>query len=152
MQHALQPGLREAAQRRGDPEPCRQRSGRRVHGRVGESPGAPYGGQEDDPGAAARLEHEPPVAGPAQHPVETADPLHVEPHPAAHGAGQAGREVDLGVLGPALLGHQRVALGEGETVGLLLEVVEQVEEPLFPAHPRTLAGRRRRVNRLWTNG
>ena len=92
------------------------------------------------------------VAGPAQHAVETADPLQVEPHPAAHGAGQPCREVDLGVLRAALLGHQRVSLGQGEAVRLLLEVVEQVEEPLFPAHPRTLAGRRRRVNRLWTNG
>src|SRR4051812_35289543 len=38
VQRALQPGLRETAQRRDDPEPRRQRAGRHVHGRVGESP------------------------------------------------------------------------------------------------------------------
>jgi hypothetical protein len=49
-------------------------------------------------------------------------------------------EVDLGVLGPAQLGHLHVPLSERQPLRLLFEVVEEVAEPVVPSHPRTLAG------------
>ena len=84
--------------------------------------------------APVGVEQAPAVPGPHQPAVEGAEPADVEEQPGAHRRVQPVGERDRGVLRPALLGDQRVPLDQREALGLLLQVVEEVQQPFFPAH------------------
>ena len=58
---------------------------------------------------------------------------------------------DPGVLGQRQLSDVSVPAGQLEPFGLLLEVVEQGEHGLFPAHAQSIALIPENANRLWTN-
>jgi hypothetical protein len=46
-------------------------------------------------------------------------------------------ELHLGVPGDAQLGHHGLPLGQVEALCLLLEVIELLQQPLFPSHAPT---------------
>ena len=73
-------------------------------------------------------------ADPAQLPADGAGAVDVEQDVAAHRGHQPAGQGDRGVLGPAAVGQLGVALGGVQRLGLPLEVVEEVEEPLVPTH------------------
>jgi hypothetical protein len=50
-------------------------------------------------------------------------------------------ELHLGVLRPRQLRDLRVALRQGQSLGALLQVVEEIEESVFPRHDGTFAHR-----------
>lgn len=98
------------------------------------------------------MEQEPAGSGADQPALDRAQPADRDTHLTPRRGVQPSGEVDLCVLRPALLGHLRVPLGEGERRGLLLQVVEEAVEALVPPHPRTLTGGGLGVNHLWTTG
>ena len=149
---ASPPVLGHAAQRRGEPEPGAQRPGALGDPALGRAPAAEPTAARPTIHSAARVEQHQPSPARSSVPSSAPTPVTSSRSRRTDRAVQPGGEVDLGVLRPALLGDLRVALGQRQTLGLLLEVVEEVEQPLLPPHPRTLTGAGAGVNRLWTNG
>ena len=134
MQQHLGPVPRQPAQRRPQPQAGGERPGVRRPTPVGETPHRPYGGRHHDPLLPVGVEQAPAVPGAHQPAVQGAEPGDVEEQAGAHRRVQPVGERHRGVLRPALLGDERVPLGQREPLGLLLQVVEEVQEPFFPAH------------------
>ena len=150
VQQHLAPVLRHPAQRRAQPQPGGDRAGG-----GGDRPRRPA------PAASRRrpattshswrrgVEQAPAVPGPAQHAVEGADPgtssRSRAPTDACSRAASSTRAYSARLCSAT----SRVPLGQREPLGLLLEVVEEVEEPFFPPHARTLTGPGRGMSIAW---
>ncbi|HET9945602.1 MAG TPA: hypothetical protein VFR56_08110, partial [Actinomycetes bacterium] len=90
--------------------------------------------QGDQPVTDVAGHQAPARADPAQLPADGPGAVDAEQDLAAHRRHQPAGQGDRGVLGPAAVGQLGVALGGVQRLGLPLEVVEEVEEPLVPTH------------------
>ena len=145
-QHDLVPGAAprghhagapsSASRRRADPRPSLETADQATSGTArSETPSAetiaPRGTSQSPASPATRHQPVPtrrssPRTGPA--------PSTSSSDVAAHRGHQPAGQGDRGVLGPAAVSQLRVALGGVQRLGLPLEVVEEVEEPLVPTH------------------
>ena len=106
----------------------------RAHVRTAERRWTPLSGG----GGWLRGDHAPARTDTTKGPAQRARTSHVQLDQVADRGVQPREQLHLGVLGSPQLCHRGVPLGERQSLGLLLEVVEEVEDALLPAHRRTL--------------